>query len=100
MHALNFLSIGHHNLIQVFISYFQYLIHDNDPVGDDWVKGTNDDFNEFLNTGHIYFRRFRMDGLLNQRPTSTTLSSKLYSSFKKFEKSIKSDPNFFPSSKH
>ena len=45
--SLEFLSIGHHNLIWVFISYLRYLIHDNDPIGDDWVKFTKDDFNEF-----------------------------------------------------
>ena len=44
---LEYLSIGHYNLIQIIISYFQYQIHDNDTIGNDWAKFTKENFNEF-----------------------------------------------------
>ena len=53
-----FFSIGHHNLIRIFISSFYYLIHDNDPIDDDLVKVNNDDFNEFRIIGYDGFKIF------------------------------------------
>ena len=94
--SLGSLSIGHHNCIWIFIYYLQYKIHDNDPIGDDWVKVTIDDLNEFYIAGYDCFKRFCMDGLINRRQTSTTFSSKPYSPFEKFKISIKSYPTLFP----
>ena len=54
---LKYLSIGHQNLIRSFIGYFEYIIYDTDPIGDDSTKITNDNFNDFRMKYNYYFRR-------------------------------------------
>ena len=44
---LKSLSLGHHNLIRYFIDYFEYRTYNNYPIGDDWMKITNENFNDF-----------------------------------------------------
>ena len=47
---LKYLSIRHENLIRSFIGYFEYIIYDNEPIGDDWMNITNINFNDFCCT--------------------------------------------------
>ena len=96
---LESIFIGHQNLIRIFVYYFQYRIHDNDHIGYDWVNITNDDFNEVHIAGYDAFRRFRMAGIVNTRPTSTTFSSNPYYPVENFKRSIKHDPTLFPAFK-
>ena len=96
---MEFISIGNPNLIPIFISYFQHQINDGSPIVDDWIKVTNEKFNEFRITGYNDSRILRMDGIVDTRPTSTTLSYKPDSSVDNFKISIKRDPNLFPSFK-
>ena len=39
------LSKVYHNIISIFVNYVQYQIHDNDSIGDHWLKVTSDNFN-------------------------------------------------------
>ena len=48
---------------------FKSQIHDNDPIGNDWVKVTNYNSNEFCITGYGDFRELIMAGIVNYRPT-------------------------------
>ena len=98
--ALEYLSIGHHNIIRIFIYYFQYQIHDNYPIGDDWVKINNDDFDELFIIGYNLFRIFYVAGVLNPRPNSITLSSNPYSPVDDFNIFIKCYPTFFSAFKY
>ena len=72
------LSICHQKFSRVFISYFHYQTHKNDLIGDDWVKVTNDNFNELQITGYDYLRKLWMAGLLNPVSSETTVSSNPY----------------------
>ena len=56
---LKSLSIGHKNLIRSFIGYFEYRTYDNEPIDDDWMKITNDEFNYFCMKYYYNFRRLR-----------------------------------------
>ena len=94
--TLEYFSIGHHNLIRIFIYYSHYCIHDNGLIGDDWVKTNTDNFNEFRIAGYDYFRILSMSGLVNPRPYSTTVSSTPYPPVYNFKISIKLAPNLFP----
>ena len=89
------LSIIYQNLIRVFISYFHYQIHDNYPIGDDWLKVTNDDLNEFCITCYHAFRRFHTDGIMNIGSYSTTVSSKPCSQVDNFKIYINRYPTLF-----
>ena len=86
---------GYHNLIRIFGAYFQYQIHDNDPIGDSWVNFTNDNFNKFHLKGYCGFRRLCMSGIVNTRATSTTSSTKPYHLVDNFKRSIKCGPKIF-----
>ena len=92
--ALEYISIGHHNIILIFISYLHYPIHDNYPTGDNWVKVTNNNLNVFNVIGFYYFRRFTMDGLLN------SVLSKPYSPVENFNRFIKRDHTLLPDFKY
>ena len=76
---MKYLYLGHHNLIRFFIDYYKYRTYDNEPIGDDWTKIINDDFNDFNMKDYYDFRKLREAGLVNHMPTSTTLSYKLHS---------------------
>ena len=69
-----YISKGHHNLIKIFIDYFQYRIHDSGLIGNDSVKVNNDNFNEFRITDYYSFRRLFEAVILNPRPNTTTFS--------------------------
>ena len=88
---------GHHNLIRIFGTYVQYLIHDNDPFCYDLVIVTNYNFNKFCTMGYDDFRRLSMTELLNPRPTSNKLSPEPYYTFDQLKISIKhkTDPSIF-----
>ena len=71
---LKSIYLGHQNLIRYFIYYFEYQVHDNDPIGNDYVKITNYDFNEFRVTDYYNFRSLREAGIINPSKNSTTSS--------------------------
>ena len=56
----------------MFMPYLQQQIHDSDPIGNDWVEVTNENFNEFRVTLYNAFRWLRKARLVNHRPISTT----------------------------
>ena len=56
------------------MNYYEYRTYDNDPIGDDWKKITNDYFNYLHMKYYSNFIRLRESGLVNTRPTSTTSS--------------------------
>ena len=60
------------------------------------MKVTNNDLNEFCITGYGDFRRLRIAGIVNPRPTSTTFSYKTYHPVDKLNISNKRDPALFP----
>ena len=43
---LKYLSLGHQNLIWSFIEYSEYRTYDNQPIGYEWTKITNETFND------------------------------------------------------
>ena len=43
--ALAYFSKWRRNLTMIFIGYFEYLIHDSEPIGDDCVQVTKNNFN-------------------------------------------------------
>ena len=67
---------GNQNLIRIFDAYVCLWNHDNDPIGDDWEKVINDNFNEFHITGYYDFIRLRMDWIVNNKITPTTFYPK------------------------
>ena len=64
------------------------------------MKVTNNDLNEFCITGYGDFRRLRIAGIVNPRPTSTTFSYKTYHPVDKLNISNKRDPALFPDFKN
>ena len=89
------LSKGHQNLIRIFGTYGQYHIHDNEPIGDELVRFTNDNVNKFRIVGYDTFRRLSMAELVNPRPDSTTLSPNQYYPVENFSRCIKHDSTLF-----
>ena len=63
------------------------------------MKVNNNDFNEFQITGYDAFRRLCMAELVNNRSDSPDVSYKLYPPVDNIKRSIKHNPNFFPSFK-
>ena len=86
------LYLGHQNLIQSFIDFFEYIIYDNEPIGDGWMKINNDNLNDFCMKYYYDFRRWREDGLVKPRPNWITSTYKPYSSVENLKIPIKSDP--------
>ena len=78
------------------MSYFQYKIHDSEPIGKYWLKVNNDNFDEFHITVYDAFRRFSKAVLVNHSLTPTTLSFKSYYPVNNFSRSIKYNHIFFP----
>ena len=93
--TLEYLYKGQHNLIRVFVSHFQYGIHDNDTIGDDWGKVTNDKFNEFYMVYYDTFSLLHKAGIENTVPTSENSPFKPYYVVDKFKISIKINPTLF-----
>ena len=94
------ISIGHQNIIRIFISYFHYQTHDNDTIGNEWVKVSNNNFNEFCITGYDTFRRLCMDGLVNHGSSFPAVYSKPYSPVENFNRFIKRDHTLLPDFKY
>ena len=69
---LKYLSKGHHNLIHIFISYFWYRIHNGNPIDNDWVQVTNEEFNDLCMMDYDAFRSLHKAGRPKPMPTSTT----------------------------
>ena len=63
--------------------------HDIDSIGSEWVKVTNDNYNEFCIIGYNYFRRLRMAGILNPMPNSKIFPFKPYYSIDNIKRPIK-----------
>ena len=82
-------SIGHHNIIQMFIFYFHYQLDGTETINDDWVKITNKNLNEFRITGYDVLERLCMNGLINPRSESTLVNYKPYFPVDNLKKYIK-----------
>ena len=66
--AVEYLSKGHNNIIQIFIAFFQYQIHHSDLIGNERVKVTHDNFNDLFSTGHNTLSTLRKAGIVNPSP--------------------------------
>ena len=84
----------------IFCAYIQCQIHDNGPIGGDWVKVTNGKFNEFRITGYDAFRRLIVDGIVNPRPTLTTFPNNPYYQVDNINIYTKHYPTLFPTFKY
>ena len=71
-----YLYIGKKNLVWSFTDYFEYKTYDNGPIGDDWMKITNENFNNFRMKDYYNFRTLREARLVNPSPTLPTSSYK------------------------
>ena len=89
---MKYLSLGYQNLIRYFINYLEYITYDNDPIGDDWINITYENFNDFCIKDYYNYRRLRDAVLINPRTNSTTPSCKPQSSADNLKIPIKSDP--------
>ena len=78
INALDSLLKVHHNLIRMFIDYFWYQIHDSDPISNDWVQVTNNNFGYFHIMDCDTFIRLCNSGPENYMSNSTTSSFKSY----------------------
>ena len=83
------LSIEHQNLICYFIDFFDYRTYDNDPIADDCINITNDDFYNLRMKYYYNIRRLREDGLVNTRPTLQTSFNKRHYPVNNLKRPIK-----------
>ena len=90
---LKSIPIGHQNLIRSFIDYFEYIIYDNYPIGDDWIKITNDDFNDLCMKYYYNFRSLSEAGIVNNRPTLPTSSYMWHSQVNNLKRPIEWNPD-------
>ena len=81
--------MGHQNLVQSCIDYFEYRTYDTDPIGGDWMKITNEDYSYFCMKYYYKFRRLREAGVVNPRPTSTIFSYKRHYPVNNLKRPIK-----------
>ena len=82
-----------YNIIRIFIDFFKYLIHDSDTVGNDWVKVTNENFNEFHITCYDDFRSLDNAVIVNPSSNETTLPYRSYYPVENFKTTIKRYPS-------
>ena len=74
------------------MDYFEYKTYDNDPIGEEWMNITNENFNYFRMKDYYNFRRLRESGLVNPSPNSTTQTYNPHSSFDNLKRTINSNP--------
>ena len=87
------LSLGHQNLIRSFIEYFEYRTYDNYPIGDDWTRITNKDFNDSRMKYYYKFRSLHEAVLVNPRPALTTSSYTRHYPVDNLKRPIKYNPD-------
>ena len=54
-----YLFLEYHRLIRYFINYFEYRTYDNEPIGNDWMKINNREFNNLRMKYYYNFIRLR-----------------------------------------
>ena len=90
---LEFISIGHQQIIWSFIDYLKYITYNNDPIGDDLMNITANNFNDFHMKYYYNFIRLREYVLVNTRPTSPNLSYKQHYPVNNIKIPIKCNPD-------
>ena len=70
------LFLGHQNLVRYLIDYYEYRTYDNEHIGYEWTKITNDDFNYLRMKDYYNLRSLRGAGLVNTSTTSKTSTYK------------------------
>ena len=93
--ALEPIPKGHHNIIRTFNAYVHYRTPYNYPVVNEWVRVTNEKFNEFCIQDYNTFRRLCMAGIVNTRLNSTIFPSKPYSPVDNHKRPIKRKPDTY-----
>ena len=78
--------------VRSFIYYFEYVIYDNEPIGDECMNITNADFNDFRMEDYYNFRRLCEDELVITRPTLPDSSYKQNFPVNNFKRPIKCNP--------